>query len=48
LNPRRTQEPETVFETASKTLYAGIFILVRQSVHHDFGVFVFKADNGPG
>jgi hypothetical protein len=45
LNPRRTQKPETVFETVRKTLYAGSFALVRQFVRHDSTVFVYKADN---
>jgi len=46
LNPRRTQEPERVFENAHKTLFAGILAVVRQFVRHDSAFFDVKTDNG--
>jgi hypothetical protein len=45
LNPRRTQKPETVFETVRKRLYAGSFGPVRQFVRHDSAAFDVKTDN---
>ncbi len=37
LNPRRTQKPETVFETVANLPICRVFVLVRQSVRQRSG-----------